>query len=137
MAPAVDLERLLEDAAAEARAAAGRPAAASAVDASDARTHSARAGGHEAAASAPRQAALPKSAPAHRPTQADVLRRLHVEGVMVGGSTKLAVINGTILEVGQQIEGVIISAITAQGIAVEIDGRIYRVPITGPQKSAP
>ncbi len=63
------------------------------------------------------------------PSAEPPLDRLVVEGVMLSGQTKLAVVNGAIIEVGQQVGGMTVTNITSRGITVEWSGRSYRVPL--------
>ena len=55
--------------------------------------------------------------------------RFRLEGVVLSGRTKLAVVNGAIIEVGQRIDGATVTAITKGSITIEVDGRTYRIPL--------
>ncbi len=59
----------------------------------------------------------------------DISSRFSVDGVMLGGERKLAVINGSIVGVDEEIDGAVVRAITGNGVAIEIGGRIRRLPI--------
>ncbi|HNO77406.1 MAG TPA: hypothetical protein PKN33_05030 [Phycisphaerae bacterium] len=60
--------------------------------------------------------------------------RFKVEGVMLGGERKSAVINGEIVGIDDEVDGAVVRAITDSGIAIEIDGRIRRVPVISKRK---
>ncbi len=59
----------------------------------------------------------------------DIKSRYNVDGVMLGGERKLAVINGEIVGVDEEVDGAVVRAITGSGVAVEVDGRIRRLPV--------
>jgi hypothetical protein len=65
----------------------------------------------------------------------DFKSRFSVDGVMLGGERKMAVINGEIVGVDDEVDGAIVRAITGSGVAVEVDGRIRRVPVSTRQSS--
>ncbi|NOX57832.1 MAG: general secretion pathway protein GspB [Planctomycetes bacterium] len=52
-----------------------------------------------------------------------------LEGVMLGGRRRLAVVNGAIVGVGDEVDGATVRAITSNTVALEIDGRVRRIPI--------
>lgn len=54
---------------------------------------------------------------------------LRVEGVMIGGTHALAVVNGTIVEAGQTIDGARIVAVTRKGVSVEMNGQTHHLPV--------
>ncbi|MCA9252468.1 MAG: hypothetical protein KDA54_15185, partial [Phycisphaerales bacterium] len=47
---------------------------------------------------------------------------------------KSAVINGEIVGIDDEVDGAVVRAITDSGIAIEIDGRIRRVPVISKRK---
>ncbi|GJM25104.1 MAG: hypothetical protein DHS20C16_15190 [Phycisphaerae bacterium] len=63
----------------------------------------------------------------------DLKSRFSVDGVMLGGERKTAVINGEIVGVDDEVDGAIVRAITGSGVAIEVDGRIRRVPVSAEQ----
>lgn len=84
----------------------------------------------------PAAPALPPASPASqvRVATADsaIARRFQLEGVMLSGSSRMAVVNGAIVEVGQTVDGAIVREIDRRYITVEIDGQWVRVPLRAP-----
>lgn len=93
----------------------------------------------------PRGRRVTKRKPPEKPTRSitkvpvrtnKLAERFQVEGVMLGGERKLAVINGEIVGVDDEVDGAVVRAITGNGIAIEIDGRIRRVPVNMKNRSS-
>lgn len=53
--------------------------------------------------------------------------RYVLSGVMLGGSTRLAVINGAIVEIGQMIDGAEVVAISRRDVTLSISGKKVRI----------
>lgn len=90
----------------------------------------------EAAPPMPIQRAQPEAkpvAPAVEPrvetATSAISERFRLDGVMLGGQTKLAVVNGMIVEEGQRLDGAIVREIDGKFIVIEIDGQRHRIPM--------
>ncbi len=61
----------------------------------------------------------------------DISRDYRLEGIMVGGRSRLAVINGSIVQEGQRFGDAVIREITEAGVTVEVDGESYGLLLGG------
>ncbi|MFA5008774.1 MAG: general secretion pathway protein GspB [Candidatus Omnitrophota bacterium] len=52
------------------------------------------------------------------------LSTLHVSGIFISGSTKIAIINGEIVNEGDLVEGVRVSSIMPEKVIVDIQGEV-------------
>jgi hypothetical protein len=59
----------------------------------------------------------------------DPAGRFALSGVMLGGSTRLAVINGAIVEVGQTIDGAEVLAISRRDVSLSVSGKKLRIAL--------
>ena len=70
-----------------------------------------------------------ETAPRPKP-RVDYARRFTLGGVMLGGDIDLAVINGTIVESGQRIDGAVVITIGRRSATLEVGGQRFQIPLS-------
>lgn len=68
---------------------------------------------------------------APRESAASILNRFRLEGVMMSGAKRLAIVNGAIVGEGQGVADATIVSITRRDMVIEVQGRRYHVPLRG------
>lgn len=64
----------------------------------------------------------------------EITAKLHLSGIMLSGSRRMAIINGVIVGEGQSIDGALVKSVSRRSVTLEVAGQTVQLPMYGAGK---